>query len=55
MSHCYMASLTELVEFLKRSETLMEKNNSGYNSDLCATIPGAGSREDIRAVPEEKI
>ena len=30
-------------------------NKSGHNSDLRATIPGAGSMEDIETVPEEKI
>ena len=33
----------------------MDKKNSGHNSDLYATIPGAGSMEDIEMGPEVKI
>ena len=50
-----MASLTELVEIFKRSGTLMDQKNSRHNSDLRATIPGAGSMEDIETVSEVKI
>ena len=51
----YVASLTELSGIFNRRYPAMGKNNLGHNTDLYATIAGAESIEDIRAVPEEKI
>ena len=50
----YMASLTELVEIFQRRYFLMAKNNSGHDSALYVTVPGAGPMEEIETEPEMK-